>query len=190
MSRGKGLLLILAGILLLLIAIGGRGGTWRRMLGPLSTLIGAVEWMRMDQSLREGESARAYRHAEDALLWLDRDSGVWIFYAHSLLFHEARSTRTLTPMEREAYCRAGLEVLERAQAVLPDPGEAALYEGAVWAGWAELPEELRPLPASPAEAWQAAARCFARAEAAGHPQAAGLRQAAEEHFSHADGSGR
>jgi hypothetical protein len=190
MSRGKGLLLILAGILLLLTAIGGRGENWRRALGPLRTLIGAVEWMRMDQSLREGESVRAYQHAEDALRWLDRDSGVWIFYAHSLLFHEARSTRTLTPMEREAYCRAGLDVLERAQAVLPNPGDVLLYEGAVWAGWAELPEELRPLPASPAEAWRAAARCFARAEAAGNPQAAHLRQAAEEHFSHAEGSGR
>lgn len=190
MRRIVGALLMLVGLGLLLLALARTDGFLRRWLAPVGTWISGIEWVRADLALRAGENWRAYRHAEDALQWSSGDSAVWIYYAHSLLFHEARSTRELEPREREAYARAGLEVLARARTARAQPGEILVYEGAVWAGWAELPEELRPLPCTQATAWQQAIRCFADAQAAGHPLAAGLRTAAEEHFFHDTGQGR
>ncbi len=190
MRRVLGVLLVGAGLALLFGALSRQPDLWRRWLAPVGTLVAGIEWVRADEALRAGENWRAYGHAEAALRWSDQDSAGWIYYAHNLLFHEARSTRELKAGEREAYARAGLEVLERARVRLSDPGEILIYEGAVWAGWAGLPEDLRPIPCSSAEAWQTAGRRFASARAHGHPQAAALQAAAEEQYSHAGGADR
>jgi hypothetical protein len=161
-----------------------------RWCQPVGALISGIQWVRADLALREGESWRAYERAEDALFWAKDDPQVWIFYAHSLLFHETAAGRELSPEQREAYARAGLGVLERARQAVPAPAELWIYEGAVYAGWASLETPLRPLRIGEDEAWEQAARCFEAAQRLGHPQAGALLQAAREHFSPSGASGR
>lgn len=161
-----------------------------RWCRPVGTLIGGIQWVRADIALREGENWRAYERAEDALFWASDDPQVWIFYAHSLLFHETAAGRGLRQEQRTAYAHAGLAVLARARQAVGEPAELWMYEGAVYAGWASLEPDLRPLVISEGQAWERAASCFEAAHRLGHPQAEALLQAAREHFSPSAAPGR
>lgn len=154
-----------------------RGSLLERLVGPFAALAASAQWVRADLALREGRFGVFCERAETALELAPADPQGWIYYASKLLFERASPQREPSRELRESWARAGIELLGRAERECANPAEIWVFEGGVFASWAEIPEEERPWSESSRELRQHAIEAFARARALGHPRAAVLEQA-------------
>ncbi|MBK7644834.1 MAG: hypothetical protein IPJ19_17635 [Planctomycetes bacterium] len=165
-------------------------GTWRaeprgaarpsvleRLVGPFASLVASAQWVRADLALRAGHFGLYCERADAALELAPADPQAWIGYASRLLFDRASPEREPDRARRESWTRAGIDLLLRAEKESADPGEILVFEGGVFAMWAEIPDEERPWPESAEALRQHAIQAFARARALGQRQAARLEAA-------------
>jgi hypothetical protein len=148
-----------------------------RLTGPFAGLAAGVQWVRADLALREGRFGVFCERAETALALAPADPQAWIYYASKLLFERASPLREPSRELRESWTRAGIELLGRAERECADPAEIWVFEGGVFASWADIPDEERPWPEGPSELREHAIEAFARARALGHRQAGALEEA-------------
>ena len=158
----------------------GRGSLLERLVGPFAALVASAQWVRADLALREGRFGVFCERAETALALAPADPQAWIYYAHQLIWERASLEREPERERREGWTRAGIELLERAARECASPDEIWLYEGGVFAAWAEIPAEDRPWPGSARELRMQSIEAFGRARALGHPKAALFEQALRE----------
>ena len=151
-----------------------------RLLGPFASLAASAQWVRADLALREGRFGVFCERAETALELAPSDPQAWIYYAHQLLWERTSLERESARELRESWARAGIELLGRAERECAHPAEIWVYEGGVFAAWAEIPAEERPWTGSARELRTLAIEAFGRARAQGHPKAAMLEQALRE----------
>jgi hypothetical protein len=150
----------------------GRASLLERLVGPFAALVASAQWVRADLALREGRFGVFCERAETALALAPADAQAWIYYAHQLIWERASLEREPDRERREGWTRAGIELLERAARECANPDEIWVYEGGVFAAWAEIPAEERPWPGSARELRSQAIEAFGRARALGHPKAA------------------
>jgi hypothetical protein len=154
----------------------GRSSLLERLVGPFAALVASAQWVRADLALREGHFGVFCERAETALTLAPADPQAWIYYAHQLIWERASLEREPERERREGWTRAGIELLERAKHECAHPDEIWVYEGGVFAAWAEMPAEIRPWPGSARELRLQAIEDFGRAHALGHPKAAMFEQ--------------
>jgi len=121
----------------------GRASLLERLVGPFAALVASAQWVRADLALREGHFGVFCERAETALALAPADPQAWIYYAHQLIWERASLEREPERERREGWTRAGIELLERAKHECAHPDEIWVYEGGVFAAWAELPAEIR-----------------------------------------------
>jgi len=158
----------------------GRASLLERLVGPFASLVASAQWVRADLALREGRFGVFCERADTALALAPADPQAWIYYAHQLLWGRASPEREPELERRQAWTRAGIELLERAARECAEPDEIWVYEGGVFAAWAEIPAEDRPWSGSARELRLQAIEAFGRARALGHPKAPIFEQALQE----------
>lgn len=157
-----------------------RGNALSTVLGPLARPLAQAQWVLVDAALREGRVDLALRRADTALVLDPRDAEGWMYLAHHLAFERGSIAREPSQSERARWIKAALDVLDRGEAVVDDPGALALRRAAIWIALAQE-EGLRPAGASEAHAWTRAAEALETAAAHGHPEAAEAAAAARDH---------
>ncbi len=163
-----------------------RASLLERLVGPFAALVASAEWVRADLALREGRFGVFCERAETALELAPSDPQAWIYYAHQLLWERTSLERGSARELRESWARAGIELLGRAERECAHPAEIWVYEGGVFAAWAEIPAEERPWPGDTRELRALAVEAFGRARALGHPKAAMFEQALRERLEQSD----
>ena len=164
----------------------GRASLLERLVGPFAGLAASAQWVRADLALREGRFGVFCERAETALALAPSDPQGWIYYAHQLLFERASPLREPARELRESWSRAGIELLRRAEGECANPAEIWIYEGGIFAMWAEIPAEERPWTGTARELRIHALEAFARARALGHPKAGMFEQALRERLEETD----
>jgi hypothetical protein len=147
---------------------GPRGSLAERLLGPIARFAADIQWVRSDSALRHGETALAYARAESALRLAPSDSGGWIFLSHHFLYERASLAREPDATVRQQWIQAGLDLLDRGETLVRDPGEIAFSRGVAFAYFGSLDEADRIWPATRREAWERAAEAFERSAKLGH----------------------
>jgi len=163
-----------------------RASLLERFVGPFAGLAASAQWVRADLALREGRFGVFCERAETALALAPSDPQGWIYYAHQLLFERASPLREPARELRESWARAGIELLGRAERECANPAEIWMYEGGIFAMWAEIPAEDRPWTGTARELRLQALEAFGRARALGHPKAGMFEQALRERLDETD----
>jgi len=163
-----------------------RASLLERFIGPFAGLAASAQWVRADLALREGRFGVFCERAETALALAPSDPQGWIYYAHQLLFERASPLREPARELRESWARAGIELLGRAERECANPAEIWIYEGGIFAMWAEVPDEERPWTGTARELRLQSLEAFARARALGHPKAGMFEQALRERLDETD----
>jgi len=164
----------------------GRASLLERLIGPFAGLAASAQWVRADLALREGRFGVFCERAETALALSPSDPQGWIYYAHQLFFERASLLREPSREVRESWTRAGIELLGRAEGSCAHPAEIWVYEGGLFAMWAEVPAEERPWTGTTRELRLHALEAFGRARALGHPKAGMFEQALRDRLDEAD----
>ena len=143
-------------------------GPTQRALGPLASVAASIEWVRFREALLDGDTTRAYAIAEGALALDPSGEGGWLDYAHHLIFVRGSFAENETPAGRRQWIQAGLDLLERGEAVCRRPGELAFTAGLIRTGYlASIPDEDLGWPGGPEALLEQGTQDLQRAAAAG-----------------------
>ena len=159
---------------------GARSSLLERLVGPFAGLVASAQWVRADVALRAGRFEVFCERAETALALSPADARGWTFYAHQLIFQRSSPLREPSAAARESWARAGLAILARGERECAEPAEICIDEGLVYAGWAGIPAEARPIPGTEREFLALALEAFGRARALGNSLAPSLEQSLRE----------
>ncbi len=151
-----------------------------RLLGPVAPIAAAIEWGRFDAAATAGDEARAWRHADRALLLDPEDPEGWKLLAHHAVFERGSPRRSASLAERRRWVEYGIAILDRGEHEAANPGPVAFKMGIVYLALAHQEDGERTLPISRREAWTRAAEAFERAAAASEPVAAEAARLARE----------
>lgn len=140
-----------------------------RLLGPATSLLASVEWVRFDALVHEGRYEAAYAVAERALELDPHSPQGWLHYASHLGRFRASAENEVDSAARRRWVRAALDLLKAGEERCERPGELALSSGLILLLVARLEEETGGLgwPGGTAAARAEAEECLARAVLAG-----------------------
>lgn len=145
-------------------------GPVRRLLGPAAELAANVQWIRFDRARIAGRHELAIARAERALALDPTDTRGWDLLASHLGVDLTSVELQPDPDARLAWLRAALDVARRGEERADDPAALAWLQGFLLHVRADQDPEL-PWPGGVEGLWRDAAGHYARAAAAGRPEA-------------------
>ncbi|MEO0651697.1 MAG: hypothetical protein AAFZ65_13555 [Planctomycetota bacterium] len=102
-----------------------------RLMGPIRPLVVTVAWLRSDAAFADGDTARGFVLAEQALELAPRDPGLWSALVWRQAVELASPDREPDPERRARWLAAGLDLAERAEGVVAEPAAFARLAGDV-----------------------------------------------------------
>jgi hypothetical protein len=139
-----------------------RGSLAQRLLGPMSEVAAAWQWVRVRSAMDDGQMDTAYSRAEFALGLAPRSPDGWSFLASNLAFDRASPDRQKDPVLRTRWIEAALGLLRRGEQVARHPEQLAMTRGLVLVHVGDS-EGAIPWPGGARAAWSAAQLAFERA---------------------------
>jgi hypothetical protein len=156
---------------------GSRATLAMRLLGPLARPAALVQWVRVDEGLRDGRTDLALARAETAFALDPTLTQGWFFLSRHLALDLASPEREPDATKRARWVRAALAIAKRGEASADDPAELAFWRGLVLARTAEVDPTL-PWDGGTRGMWREAIDAFELAAERGHPDAGGAAQRA------------
>lgn len=139
-----------------------QGSLSGRLLGPMSEVAAAWQWVRVRSAMDDGQMDMAYSRAEFALQLAPRSTEGWSFLASNLAFDRASPDRQPSADLRTRWTEAALDLLSRGEKIARHPEQLALTRGLILVHVGDSQGQI-PWPGNAEGAWSEAQVAFEEA---------------------------